>query len=326
MIATARSGASAAALQQLAASSGGRLHITDLDSAQPESIQIWAAAVQAKTGHVDVSGAGRCPACCQRAERARCRRRARRRCVPCGAPPLPQRRPLLPLVPVQLLINNAGAMEMPKPFGQVPASDLADMFALNAAGEQQGARRCLGMRLAHTRHHAATRGGDRRVYRQPLTAPPLALLLPAARWLACRPLPGHPGAAQQGPAGPAGHHLRGQHQQRGEGRGGGGVVARVRISWARPSSAALLCQSASGPCLAGSQPEQQQHSLASRPPLPRLAPNQRSWAPSLSRTGTSSLHTDVSAAGFASMAGPLAAARQVAVGCLPARGRAGDAA
>lgn len=36
---------------------------------------------------------------------------------------------------LQLLINNAGAMEMPKPFGEVPASDLTDMFTLNAAGK-----------------------------------------------------------------------------------------------------------------------------------------------------------------------------------------------
>lgn len=132
VIATARSGKDAPALQQLAASSGGRLHITDLDSSKPESIQSWAAELQSKTGRVDVSRAGE--------DMLMRRRNVQVHAAPChgspwvsavhtchtnGAP--------ASLV-VQLLINNAGAMEQPKPFGQVPASDLMDMFALNAAG------------------------------------------------------------------------------------------------------------------------------------------------------------------------------------------------
>lgn len=43
--------------------------------------------------------------------------------------------PLTSNTTLQLLVNNAGAME--QPFGEVPASDLADMFALNAAGALQ---------------------------------------------------------------------------------------------------------------------------------------------------------------------------------------------
>lgn len=129
VIATARSGKDAPALQQLAASSGGRLHITDLDSSKPESIQSWAAELQSKTECVDVSRAGGCAAGrrnlqAHAAHATGCRWSAVHTCHT-GAPAS---------LAVQLLINNAGAMEQPKPFGQVPASDLMDMFALNAAG------------------------------------------------------------------------------------------------------------------------------------------------------------------------------------------------
>ena len=153
VITTARSGASAPALQQLAASAGGRLHVTDLDTSKPESIQRWAAEVQDKAARVDVSAApqrgerpcghgagGLAAACIGGAPRAvLCRAAPRSRAAP-DAPLWLQARIDAPPPPAsllhaaQLLINNAGAMEQPKPFGQVPASDLTDMFALNAAG------------------------------------------------------------------------------------------------------------------------------------------------------------------------------------------------
>lgn len=58
VVATARSPQDAPALQQLAASSGGRLHITALDTSKPESIEVWAEELQSKAKHVDVSCAG----------------------------------------------------------------------------------------------------------------------------------------------------------------------------------------------------------------------------------------------------------------------------
>ena len=171
VIATARSGASAPALQQLAASAGGRLHVTDLDASKPESIQRWAAEVQEKAARVDVSAApqrGEWPCGAQggragRRLRGRCAarravlwcaplpRRSRRLClqVRIGTPPPPASL----LHAVQLLINNAGAMEQPKPFGQVPASDLTDMFALNAAGAPADAAHGLQRPACHACPH-----------------------------------------------------------------------------------------------------------------------------------------------------------------------------
>lgn len=98
VIATARSGGSATALQQLAASSGSQLHITDLDTAKPESIQSWAAEVQQKTGHVDVSrGPGAALHGCMSAERAAAPAAGVRPGVTGRrAQPAGQRRPLFP--------------------------------------------------------------------------------------------------------------------------------------------------------------------------------------------------------------------------------------
>lgn len=54
MVATARKPSAAADLQALQASSGGRLTVTELDVAEPQSIEHWADAVEARVRHVDV--------------------------------------------------------------------------------------------------------------------------------------------------------------------------------------------------------------------------------------------------------------------------------
>jgi hypothetical protein len=58
VVATTRSASSAQHLHELRKQYGGKLHITELDTAQPESVQQWAEALAGSIKHVDVSGLG----------------------------------------------------------------------------------------------------------------------------------------------------------------------------------------------------------------------------------------------------------------------------
>lgn len=55
VVATTRSASSAQHLHELRQQYGSKLHITELDTAQPESIQQWAETLAGSIKHVDVS-------------------------------------------------------------------------------------------------------------------------------------------------------------------------------------------------------------------------------------------------------------------------------